>query len=145
MKAILIGAGNGGLSTAIVLRKIGMAVKFFESKHEVRFAGAGLRVSSNAFQALQHLGIGDQVIQEGKVLDELRILLPAEKILQRTDTASISRKYGLDNIAIERGKVLELLTFLKVLLRGEINVDDCSIFLGFLGVFSAFLKLYFKK
>jgi FAD-dependent urate hydroxylase len=50
-----------------------MAVKFFESKHEVRFAGAGLRVSSNAFQALQHLGIGDQVIQEGKVLDELRI------------------------------------------------------------------------
>lgn len=114
-----------------------MAVKFFESKYEVRFAGAGLRVSSNAFQALQHLVIGDQVIQDGKVLDELRILPPVGKILQRTDTASISRKYGLDNIAIERGKVLELLIFLKVLLRGEIFLV--------LVAFSVFLKLYFKK
>ncbi|MBY6051720.1 NAD(P)-binding protein [Cytobacillus firmus] len=33
MKAIIIGAGIGGLSTAIALRKIGMEVKVFESKH----------------------------------------------------------------------------------------------------------------
>ena len=109
MKAIIIGAGIGGLSTAIALRKIGMEVKVFESKHEVRFAGAGLGIGANAVRALQQLGVGDQVVQEGKALDELRILTPAGKILQRTDTALISRKYGLDNVAIERGKLLELL------------------------------------
>lgn len=109
MKAIIIGGGIGGLSTAIALRKIGMEVKVFESKHEVRFAGAGLGIGANAIRALEQLGVGDQLVREGKVLEELRILTPAGKILQRTDTALISRKYGLDNVAIERGKLLELL------------------------------------
>lgn len=109
MKAIIIGAGIGGLSTAIALRKIGMDVKVFESKQEVRFAGAGLAIGANAVRALQQLGAGDSVLREGMVLDELRILTPSGKILQRTDTAVISHKYGPNNVTIERGKLLELL------------------------------------
>ncbi|MFP7473455.1 FAD-dependent monooxygenase [Niallia taxi] len=109
MKAIIIGGGIGGLSTAIALRKIGIEVNVFESKHEVRLAGAGLAISANAVQALQQLGVADQVVREGKVLEELRILTPSGKILQRKETALISSKYGLDNVAIERGKLLELL------------------------------------
>ena len=58
---------------------------------------------------MQQLGVDDQVVREGKVLEELRILTPEGKVLQQTDTALISRKYGLDNVAIERGKLLELL------------------------------------
>jgi FAD-dependent urate hydroxylase len=109
VKAIIIGAGIGGLSTAIALRKIGMEVKVFESKQEVRFAGAGLGIGANAIRALQQICAGDQAVREGKVLDELRILTPSGKILQRTDTALISRKYGPDNVTIERGKLLEVL------------------------------------
>ncbi|USG66430.1 FAD-dependent monooxygenase [Brevibacillus ruminantium] len=109
MKAIIIGAGIGGLSTAIALRKIGMNVKVFESKKEVRFAGAGLGIGANAVRALQKLDVGDQVLRAGKLLEELRILTPAGKILQRTETAAISRKYGPDNVTIERGMLLELL------------------------------------
>ncbi|MCE4051427.1 FAD-dependent monooxygenase [Bacillus sp. Au-Bac7] len=109
MKAIIIGAGIGGLSTAIALRKIGIDVNVFESKDEVRFSGAGLAISANAVRALQELGVGDQVVREGKVLEELRILTPTGKVLQRKETALISPKYGIDNVAIERGKLLELL------------------------------------
>jgi len=109
MKAIIIGAGIGGLSTAIALRKIGMDVKVFESKQEVRFAGAGLGIGANAVRALQQLDVGDQILRAGKALDELRILTPAGKILQRTETAAISHKYGPDNVSIERGVLLELL------------------------------------
>lgn len=109
MKAIIIGAGIGGLSTAIALRKIGINVNVFESKKEMRFAGAGLGIGANAVRALQQLDIGDQVLREGKVLDELRILTPAGKILQSTETAALSRKYGPDNVTIERGKLLKLL------------------------------------
>ena len=99
------------LAQPLPFRKIGMEVEVevFESKPEVRYAGAGLRISANAFRALQQLGVDDQVAREGKVLDELRILTSEGKILQQTDTALISRKYGLDNVAIERGKLLELL------------------------------------
>ncbi|WP_175639376.1 NAD(P)-binding protein [Metabacillus schmidteae] len=109
MKAIIIGAGIGGLCTAIALRKIRMEVNVFESKQEVRFAGAGLAISANAIRALQQLGVGNQVVREGKVLEELRILTPSGKILQRKETAIISPKYGLDNVAIERGNLLEFL------------------------------------
>lgn len=109
MKAIIIGAGIGGLGTAIALRKIGMDVKVFESKQEVRFAGAGLGIGANAVRALQQLDVGDQILRAGKALDELRILTPAGKILQRTETAAISHKYGPDHVTIERGVLLELL------------------------------------
>ena len=109
MKAIIIGAGIGGLSAAIALGKIGMEVKLFESKQEVRFAGAGLGIGANAVRALQQLDVGDQVLRAGRVLDELRILTLRGKLLQRTETAVVSRKYGPDNVTIERGKLLEIL------------------------------------
>jgi 2-polyprenyl-6-methoxyphenol hydroxylase-like FAD-dependent oxidoreductase len=108
MKAIVIGAGIGGLSAAIALRKIGVEVNVFESKHEVRFAGAGLVIGANAVRALQQLDVGDQVLQEGRVLDEVRIVTPSGKILQRMETAAISHKYGPDNVTVERGKLLEI-------------------------------------
>lgn len=109
MKAIIVGAGIGGLSTAIALRKIGMDVNVFESKQEVRFAGAGLGIGANAVRALHQLDIGGSVLQEGKMLEALRIVTPAGKTLQFTETAAISREYGPDNVTIERGKLLTLL------------------------------------
>lgn len=109
MKAIIIGAGIGGLSAAVALRKIGMEVNVFESKPEVKFAGAGLGIGANAVRALQQLDLGDQVLQRGEVLEELRIVTPAGKILQRTQTAEVSRKYGPDNVTIERGILLDIL------------------------------------
>jgi len=109
MKAIIIGAGIGGLCAAIALRKIGMDVSVFESKPEVRFAGAGLGIGANAVRALQQLDVGSEVLREGKALKEVRILTSAGKLLQRTDSAVISRKYGLDNVTIERGALLEVL------------------------------------
>lgn len=101
-------AGIGGLSAAIALRKIGMEVKVFESKHKVRFAGAGLVIGANTVRALQQLGLGDQVLQEGRVLDEVRIVTLSGKILQRMETTAISHKYGPDIVAVERGKLLEI-------------------------------------
>lgn len=109
MKAIIIGAGIGGLCTAIALQKIGMEVQVFERKNEVRFTGAGLGIGANAVMALQQLGVGDLVLQAGKALKEFRIVTPSGKIIQRTDTASISRKFGPDNITIERGELLQIL------------------------------------
>lgn len=113
MKAIIIGAGIGGLSAAIALRKMGIEAKVFESKREVRFAGAGLVMGANAVRALQLLDLGEPVLQEGNVLDEVRIVTPSGKILQSMETAALSRKYGPDQVAIERGKLLKI--FMKAL------------------------------
>jgi len=109
VRAIVVGAGIGGLCAAIALRKIGIDARVYESKPEIRFAGAGLGIGANAVEALQRLGVVDEVLRAGKTLDELRIVTPEGKLLQRTESAAISRKYGPANVAIDRGRLLELL------------------------------------
>src|SRR5690606_23502272 len=80
-----------------------------ESKPSVRFLGAGLGIGANAVRALQELGVGDQVLQAGRRRDELRILTHTGKLLQRTETSAVSRKYGPDNVTIDRGRLLQVL------------------------------------
>jgi 2-polyprenyl-6-methoxyphenol hydroxylase-like FAD-dependent oxidoreductase len=56
-KAIVIGGGVGGLTTAIALRRVGMEVEVYERAGEFRAAGSALSVMSNAVTALAQLGI----------------------------------------------------------------------------------------
>ena len=59
MKAIVIGAGIGGLSAAIALRKAGIETVVFERTRELKEIGAGLSLMSNATKALNGLGLTD--------------------------------------------------------------------------------------
>ena len=54
-RALIIGAGIGGLTAAIALRKIGYSVQIFERAPEVRALGTGLCLWSNAMWALSVL------------------------------------------------------------------------------------------
>lgn len=60
-KALVIGGGIGGLSTAIALRQAGMNVQVFEAVREVKEVGAGITVWSNAVKALHKLGLKDEL------------------------------------------------------------------------------------
>lgn len=59
--AVVIGAGIGGLATAIALRRIGWSVTVCERAPELREVGAGISLWANAMTALDHLGAGDEV------------------------------------------------------------------------------------
>lgn len=56
MRVIVVGAGIGGLTTALALRRSGIEVQVFEQAPELREVGAGIRLSSNATRLLQRLG-----------------------------------------------------------------------------------------
>lgn len=56
MQAIVIGAGIGGLSTAIALQNIGIKTTVYERAAAPRAAGAGLIVWRNGLAALQQIG-----------------------------------------------------------------------------------------
>ena len=62
-RAIIIGAGIGGLASAIALRKVGYSVQVFERAAEVRGIGSGLSLWSNAMWALYVLGVSDEVLR----------------------------------------------------------------------------------
>ena len=63
--ALIVGAGIGGLSAAIALRKAGWHVRVFERVSSVRELGFALLVAPNAMAALRELGVADVVLARG--------------------------------------------------------------------------------
>ncbi|MDH6677841.1 2-polyprenyl-6-methoxyphenol hydroxylase-like FAD-dependent oxidoreductase [Rhodococcus sp. LBL1] len=60
MRVGIVGAGIGGLCTAIGLQRAGANVTVFERADELRPGGSGLSVFANGVRALDALGVGDQ-------------------------------------------------------------------------------------
>ena len=65
MKALVVGAGIGGLTTAIALRRAGVEIAVLERAAELRESGAGLLLGANAIKVLDRLGLGDAVREIG--------------------------------------------------------------------------------
>ena len=59
----IVGAGIGGLSTALALARKGFRVDVHERTRELREAGAGIQLGPNAFRALQELGLQHAIEQ----------------------------------------------------------------------------------
>ena len=66
---LIVGAGIGGLTAAIALRQAGFGVEVFERAAELKEIGAGIALSANAIRVLKHLGLMQQVIDRGAVIE----------------------------------------------------------------------------
>lgn len=65
LKVLIVGGGIGGMSTAMTLRKQGIAVDLVEIDPDWRVYGAGLSISGPTLRALQRLGVLDEVAKLG--------------------------------------------------------------------------------
>ena len=57
MRAVIIGAGIGGLAATVALRRVGVETLTVERVATIREVGAGLSIWSNAMNALRELGV----------------------------------------------------------------------------------------
>jgi len=71
-KALVVGAGIGGLSAAIALRCRGWDVTVAENKAENKTVGVGINHPANALRALRALGVYDEVLAKGNVYRGIR-------------------------------------------------------------------------
>ncbi|SEQ45092.1 FAD-dependent urate hydroxylase [Rosenbergiella nectarea] len=61
MKAIVIGAGIGGMSSAIALEKKGFSTQVFEAVKEMKPVGAAISIWPNGVKCLNALGMGEKI------------------------------------------------------------------------------------
>lgn len=59
MKALVIGAGIGGLSAAVALQQAGIECEVFEAVTEIKPVGAAISIWPNGVKCMQHLGMGE--------------------------------------------------------------------------------------
>jgi 2-polyprenyl-6-methoxyphenol hydroxylase-like FAD-dependent oxidoreductase len=102
MKFIIVGAGIGGLATALALRQQNHDVQVVEAAAELREIGAGVVLGANAMQALDRLGVHDAVKAAGFPIIRVSLLDRHGQMLNDVDTLPFTRRIGYDNLAIHR-------------------------------------------
>lgn len=65
MKVIVIGAGIGGMSAGIALKRMGFDVTAYEAVREIKPVGAAISVWSNGIKCLNYLGLNHRVRELG--------------------------------------------------------------------------------
>ena len=110
MKALIIGGGIGGVSTAVALRRVGIDAVVFEQADALREIGAGLTVWTNAVKALRKLGAGDSMLASGSIVERFEARNWRGEVLVETPFGELGRKLGAPNVIIHRAELLRGLT-----------------------------------
>jgi len=101
-KGIIIGAGIGGLTTALALMKKGFEVTIYEQSKEIKEVGAGIWVAPNGLQVFDHLGIAKDIINAGKTLEKIFITDIKGKPISTIDGQKVREKHKFGTVAIHR-------------------------------------------
>ena len=88
-RAIVVGAGIGGLAAAITMRRAGWEVRVLERANSPRELGFALALAPNALEALREIGLAEAVVREGAEVHTFEV--------RRADGAFMKRLNFRDN------------------------------------------------
>lgn len=108
-KGIIIGAGIGGLTTAIALEKKGIDVTIYEQAPEIKAVGAGIWMASNALKIFEKLGIEDEITNAGMELFDINVIDSNNKLISKIDSLKVKQKHKFGTIAIHRADLHKIL------------------------------------
>ncbi|MEC0265889.1 FAD-dependent monooxygenase [Paenibacillus anseongense] len=120
-KAIIIGAGIGGLTTALFLQEIGWEAVIYEKKETRTEFGAGIVIAANALEVLTDLGVADKVKQAGAKVGQADIRTWDGKAITSVPVAKQAARYGTYSYLIHRAR---LQAILAESLRDETMLHD---------------------
>lgn len=75
-KILVVGAGIGGQSAAIGLKKAGFEVDIIELHKEFNVYGVGIIQQANALRALDAIGVADEAMRRGSPYGKVKLCLP---------------------------------------------------------------------
>lgn len=109
MKYTIIGAGIGGLTTALAFEKKGIDYQIYEKAPRISEVGAGIWLAPNALQVLDSLQVLDQVKLKGNSIDRITLAESDLSPLSDTDQSFIKNIFGYSTVAIHRAELQKVL------------------------------------
>ncbi len=94
LKAVVIGAGMGGLTAAIALRQAGYDVEIYDRVSELRPAGAGISLWSNGVKVLNRLGLGQEIARIGGQMERMAYYRHTGEQLTKFSLRSLVEQVG---------------------------------------------------
>jgi 2-polyprenyl-6-methoxyphenol hydroxylase-like FAD-dependent oxidoreductase len=104
LRAVIVGAGVGGLTTALALRAIGIEATVYERAPSLDAAqvGGGIHLWSNALHVYRHLGIADAIRAAGAEQGTAEFCSWRGPLLSRWPIGAISDRVGLPTVGVSR-------------------------------------------
>ncbi|WP_462172821.1 FAD-dependent monooxygenase [Pseudoalteromonas xiamenensis] len=109
MKGIIVGAGIGGLSTAIALIEHNINVKIYEAASTLSPIGAGILVPPNALIVLDRYGLLHKVKDVGVSIESLVVFDNKGKEISKTPAMFSKNGNHYQTVAIHRGELQKVL------------------------------------
>ncbi|HUG85286.1 MAG TPA: FAD-dependent oxidoreductase [Euzebya sp.] len=109
-RALVIGAGICGLTTAIALQRQGIDTHVFERADQVRAAGGGIHLWHNAMSTYVELGIGEEVAAVGTVMREAQFRTHRDRQLARWPLHELDPVHDTVTVGVARRDLLEVLS-----------------------------------
>lgn len=105
----IIGGGIGGLTLGIALKRVGIDCTVFEQSRSIQAVGAGILLGNNVMQVYDKLGIRASLEKVSNPIHQLQITKPSLKPMSRVALTRFAKKYGVNNLAIHRGALQQVL------------------------------------
>ncbi|MDB5630291.1 MAG: putative FAD-dependent monooxygenase [Tardiphaga sp.] len=104
MKAIIVGGGIGGLTTALMLRARGIACELYEQSDTIRELGVGINTLPHAIRELAQLGLLDVLDAIAIRTDELHYLNRHGQEVWR-ERRGLGAGFDVPQFSIHRGRL----------------------------------------
>ncbi|PIB24072.1 hypothetical protein BFP76_02175 [Amylibacter kogurei] len=129
MKAVIVGAGIGGITTALALAMRGWDVNVLERAAKIQEVGAGLQISPNGMKVLQSLGVTDYINEKWFEPEniELRMGATGRRIFQIPMKAQAQNRWGARYVQIHRADLLNGLLAALHARVGNVVQTNCQV------------------
>jgi salicylate hydroxylase len=111
LRVIIVGAGIGGLTTALALDRCGHTPIVLEQVPSIQEVGAGIQMAPNACRVLGRIGVLERVLEKANLMENNSLRRYEDDTVLGTAPLmpGVGRRYGAPLAVVHRGELQKVL------------------------------------